>query len=203
MILLRKHEFTYTDLALEMYSHCVNYFKIQRKIRRTFFPLSSIDCKAIEDRATPEYRKFINRVGSHHLKSAQNIQRKNFDSTTCNYYSRNLHFAAIYKHNIVGIVSLHCREKKSTYHPWELSGLNILKSYQGYGIAGKLVKASISGITTEKNLVYLSVLRNNYRAINLYRKLGFLPANMLKNRPQFQSLIPLDTATSLYMYKVV
>ena len=64
-----------------------------------------------------------------------------------------------------------------------ISGLAVLKNLQGLGIGEKLLTAAISSIMKDgKNVLCLNVENSNFRAINLYRKLGFREDGILKQK---------------------
>ena len=63
---------------------------------------------------------------------------------------------------------------------WLISGLCVLRNFQGRGVGEKLVNSICSSISGKDNIIYLMVDRINFRAQNLYKKLGFRDDNLLK-----------------------
>jgi RimJ/RimL family protein N-acetyltransferase len=76
---------------------------------------------------------------------------------------------------VIGLLDFATKGKKKMSHIGEL-GVSVHPAYQGYGVGQKLIetflKWAISNEQIEK--VFLNVFATNKRAINLYKKLGFI-----------------------------
>lgn len=82
---------------------------------------------------------------------------------------------------IIGACGLNGSSKKRLRHSINL-GISILRDYWGMGIGKKLIETGINcAKENDISRITLQVDANNFRAINLYLKLGFEIEGMLKN----------------------
>jgi len=75
------------------------------------------------------------------------------------------------RHLLIGLVAMYVSPKNTGF----ITNVSLLKDYQGAGIANKLVTNCINSAVEKKiGLIELEVNLNNYVALNLYSKLGFV-----------------------------
>ena len=166
--LIHQQEFGFADLGIEPASHLLNFTQLQRASRRKTCPIAKPACGPVflEDE---KYKHFL-------LKHSFVLRRSSGQKTLVfpAHLSANcFYYAASFKDEIIGGVGLCCRDQKLGMKFWLISGLVVLRSFQGRGIGEKLVQAVCSQLPVGDNLVYLSVDPDNFRAQNLYKKLGF------------------------------
>lgn len=157
------------DIFIDCYSHLVNYFELQRKLRRRLFPLNKIVCGLISANDLQKYIRFICRYSTQGRRNAVgHLKDQQF-----NRNPKELHFVAQYLQEIIASVSLTGQFSMNGIEFWELSSLMVLGHFQGYGIATKLMHTAIESVRNKKIAIYLSVDSENYRAIKLYEKFNF------------------------------
>jgi GNAT superfamily N-acetyltransferase len=171
--LLFKKEIDLKDFMLDSASHLLNLSRLQRRLRRKVFPLERITCNSFSPSDNQAYQRFIYSYSAY----ARVKKRKNKDAedplVSFRLNSNNLFYVARYKDSIVGVVWLGYKGLLEDYSLWHLSGLAILKNYQGFGVATKLTLAAIDALEDKRKIVFLRVDNKNFRAINFYKKLGF------------------------------
>jgi len=119
--------------------------------------------------------EFINRVRNEYANEYLHDSRIfTMDETKNWYYKSNPDFWMIFLDDtVVGYFRLsnYSKENKNIY-----IGADIAPEYTGKGIAKKAYKLFIPHLFTMYGLnkISLEVLKTNHRAINLYRKLGFV-----------------------------
>lgn len=166
---------------LETVSHLLNFTKFQRYCRRRFFPINRVICNPIEASDYDKYQNFLCRYLFTDVKKDSNANillcRKvvAFSNATL----KKLHYVAKYKNVIIGSVYLINRLSIDESYFREISTLIVLRSYQGFGIATKLVQAIVVSAECKKNVTYLVCDRKNFRAMTFYNKLGFKENRML------------------------
>lgn len=82
--------------------------------------------------------------------------------------------------NIISTAGFHGRNSERIGHRVSL-GISILNEYQGLGLGNKIMEELIKkAIEMNKKKIDLEVRVDNYKAINLYKKLGFEEEGIIK-----------------------
>jgi len=190
-----KGEITFSDFSRDCFSHLLNLFRFQRRLRRRFFPINKVIFGLRPDQDLAKYKDFLDKYLS--LSTEAGLANCNLANEFIS--PDRLHFAAKFKESI--IVSVHL-VKRFTYEGsefWELSGLAVLKEYQGLGIAEHLIKTAIADLGAESGrVIYLTVENGNYRAVNLYHKLCFKEDDALSKKLIENKSFKDDTALKMF-----
>jgi len=176
---LIKRKISLKTFAEDISSYYLNYFKFQRCWRRSFFSIGEVEFGLMMEKDLPKYQEFLKEYSS--LDNAFNLTQ---DPTR----EDRLHFIAKYKSRIVASGHLVRRFVSRDKEFWELSGLLVSRKYQGLGIATKLAQTIIKSFQPRNRIIFLNVEKNNYRAINLYKKINFKEnedfcADLIRNMP--------------------
>lgn len=181
LILISKQEFGLRDLGLEIISHIVNFSKPQRYLRRKKFPIEKVICNSINGDDYAQYHKFLTQYSFSFRKNPnQNLH----SPPILNSNPKNLYYVARLKNEIIACVNMCYINKQQGINFWFISGLCVLRNFQGRGVGERLVKSicsDVSAISVENSVIYLGVDQLNFRAQNLYKKLGFREDALLKN----------------------
>ena len=100
---------------------------------------------------------------------------------TCDWFSKTNHkwFTIEIREKVAGYIrtSDYVQSNKSFY-----IGLDLHPNFQGYGYAFQSYQMFLDRMKTQGYLTsYLKVQITNYKAYNLYRKVGFLPVGIIPN----------------------
>ncbi|MWV44346.1 GNAT family N-acetyltransferase [Paenibacillus sp. HJL G12] len=95
----------------------------------------------------------------------------------------NLILIAMHKGEVVGTLDFHCGHKRRLEHIGSF-GMSVRREYRGSGIGRALLHSLIEWALRNEKIekINLEVFSNNHRAIELYKKIGFVEESLLKNQ---------------------
>lgn len=165
LILLRQGRLRPRDIPLKIRAYCLDNSLIARWMHRCGFPITEVICRNFQSQDLSLYREFMQLYFSDKSTPEEEI-RPPVSNTDFIYY------VALYNTKMVGVVGLEKAGQKDK-PLWWLAGLSVLPTMRGYGIGEKLLRALIKSIGEQRPIIGLSVFKDNYRAMALYRKCGF------------------------------
>lgn len=168
--LIFKHESDFKELASEITTHLINLCAFQRFLRRKTFPINDVICNSIGVADSAEHQEFLRALSFVFRREAP---QSPFFPPFPNISEKRLYWVARFRGRIIAGVSLSRLGDKTNMDLWFISGLCVLKNFQGRGVGEKLVGRICANVAARGSTIYLSVDRNNFRARNLYKKLGF------------------------------
>ena len=200
--LLCKGQIDLQDVMLDAWSYLFNLSRLQRRLRRKVFPIGEVICDSYRPSDQEAHQRFIYRYSAYARMKKKRREGVNDPLASCNLDEKNLFYVARYRDAIIGAVYLGYKCPMEGYSLWHLSGLAILKDYQGLGIATKLTAAVIEASGSKRKMVFLRVDPKNFRAIRLYKKLGFREDEALFHKIRADKSMGFPEDSHLFLFRV-
>ena len=163
LIQLKNGKITFEDIKYKIFNR-VYRIKFLRRMRRNFFPLQELICRPLALKDKGLYDRFISEYCKN-SKTNSEIPNQPFQIDIGEYIAE-------YKGRIVGYAKLN--KSENAVNEWEIISLMVLREFWGYGIGEKIMKTIIKDIVNPMGKrIIIGVDKFNYKAINLYSKLGF------------------------------
>jgi len=178
---LLKGEVNLKDFFLDGFSHLINLSKPQRWLRRKLFPIEQVICSELTTDNEKSMSEFLYESYAFFRRKNDALSVKALQSS-CEANNENLVYIAKYKNKIIARVVLIYRGLSAGVTFWEVAGLSVLKKFQGCGIGEKLMQKILTVDKVVSRTLFLSVENSNFRAVNLYEKLGFQRGEKLERR---------------------
>ena len=129
---LLKNEIDAKDFVQDVISYLLNLSKVQRYYRRKIFPIIEVICSLMGDNDYSAYEGFLYRYSAlFRRKRRKNITPENVSQFSLSMSSENIYYLAWYKKSIIGRVGVIFRCAIDNKEFWEISGLTVLKNFQG------------------------------------------------------------------------
>jgi len=198
--LLKTGQINLIDLFQEVKSYLINFFPFQRQLRKKRFIIRNISYRRVIKEDFNAFKKFLCDYSASYRKSFLSKENNNPFYKWDNIDSeKDILYGIFLEDNLLGIVRLQNLFGKNGFNFWLISGLNIAKRYRGLGLGEGLIYFILSKFKSDKQILFLTVGRANYRAVNLYKKVGFVPKEDSKIDSKLLQLVPDDTKTSIVL----
>lgn len=168
--LLTQGKIKLQEIPPKIVNRVFNYSRLARRAKRSKFAISEVAFRPITADDLSLYLEFSNGY------SQARPPRTEKTSSMPSCRSGALCFIALCRNKIIGKVEF-SKIPASSVNAWFMGGLWILEDFRGLGIGEGLLKEGINAVNKEGRAIVLNVDKDNYRAIKLYRKLGFRVAD--------------------------
>lgn len=191
-------EIDLNDLRLDAVSYASNFTRAQRSYRRSRFPLEKLICGPITEDDRVAYEMFIER---HSRDFRKGIDSDYFPDLIRTIGPEHLYYVARFEGKIIGSVRMHCACKAEGMRFWFVSEVYVLREFHGKGIGERLINLIIAKANGSLDVPYLSVNGGHFKAISLYKKLGFREEDALRNIVVRTLYDKADMSTALFLFK--
>lgn len=173
IILLTQGKVKVQEIPLKIAYYALDHYRLARQMKRSRFSIDEVIFRPIDAKDKPSYIEFVR----NYFKDRLPEENADISMPRCNGGS--IYYVALYKKSIIGGMGLNKISRGDT-KLWHGSGLSVLPEFRGYGIGEKLLRTIISVVKDDSSIISANVQEDNYRAIKLFKKVGFSTADELE-----------------------